>query len=97
MTLPADAPEYLSVLFMLFTLAGTWLQNRPQRQALERQGAAIEQVRDQVQNTHTTNLREDLDEIHKDVRGIRRDVGDLRSEVRSIRSDQRDLEERVHN
>ena len=88
MNLPADAPQYLWVLVIIAPIVGTWITTRGQR----RQDGVIAEVREQVANTHTTNLREDLDAIHADVRGIRTDVQDLRAEVRDVRGRTYDVE-----
>lgn len=42
--------------------------------------AILEKVCEEVSNTHQTNLREDLDAIHADVRGARAEIGGLRSD-----------------
>lgn len=39
-----------------------------------RQGRRLNEVHDQVKNTHTTNLREDLDQLHVEVSGLREDL-----------------------
>lgn len=36
--------------------------------------AVIEEIRGQVSNTHATNLRDDLDQLHAEVQNIRIDV-----------------------
>jgi len=46
--------------------------------------AILNEVREQVSNTHSTNLRDDLDRLHHDVRGIRED---LSAEVRGIKAE----------
>ncbi|MGW1740043.1 DUF2746 domain-containing protein [Nocardia sp. NPDC001965] len=91
MNLPVDAPQYLVVLAILAPILGTWITARGQR----RQNGVIAEVREQVANTHTTNLREDLDAIHEDVRGIRTDVRDVRGEVREVRTRVSDVETTV--
>lgn len=48
-------------------------------------------VREQVQNTHTTNLRADMDDLGREMRegfaSLREDVGGLHSETRDLRAD----------
>lgn len=48
---------------------------------MKTQGDVLERVRAQVENSHTTNLREELDDRHKETRdlitGIQKDVGRL--------------------
>lgn len=93
MNLPADAPVYIVLVALLVPVITTWITARGQK----RQSGAIEEVREQVANTHTTNLREDLDLIHADVRGIRTDVRDLRDEVRDVRHRQSEFESGVRD
>jgi hypothetical protein len=58
-------------------------------------------TRVQVENDHTTNLREENDGRHAETAGwfreIRRDLGGIREEIRGLRSDDRDLGKRVTN
>lgn len=58
-------------------------------------------TREQVENDHTTNLREENDGRHAETAGwfreIRRDLGGIREEIRGIRSDHRALSGRVDN
>lgn len=61
-------------------LVGVLFQNRSQGRRLDKLHAKTEVVRDQVQNSHGTNLRDDLD-------GIR---GEMREGFRSI-EDRQDL------
>ncbi|ACE79958.1 hypothetical protein Pukovnik_32 [Mycobacterium phage Pukovnik] len=54
-----------------------------------KQSKTLGTIREQVQNSHGTNLRDDIDEIHRMVReglhDIRRDIGGLREELRTER------------
>lgn len=60
-------------------------------------------VMDQVQNTHSTNLREDVDDLHDDVREVltlarqhSEDIGDLRKQTDGLRREARlEREERM--
>lgn len=60
----------------------------------------VKSIQGQVQNDHSTNLREELDDRHGETRewftDLRRDVGGIRADLRGIRSDQRALSERIH-
>ncbi|ATE85356.1 hypothetical protein SEA_OLIYNYK_26 [Streptomyces phage Oliynyk] len=63
---------------------------------LRRQNRAIEEVRenaqearDQVANTHSTNLRDDLDDLHNDVREVLRVLGQHSEEIAGLRGDLR--------
>ncbi|WP_280395571.1 DUF2746 domain-containing protein [Nocardia brasiliensis] len=88
-SVPESASEYLFVLAILASVAVAWITNRGQRQ----QRRDLAEVRNQVTNTHDTNLRDDLDEMHRDIRGLRQDVGELRGEVREVRGQVRDSRE----
>lgn len=62
----------------------TWLLNRKTRKDV---GA----IKEQVQNTHSTNFRDDLDAlttlVREGLQGVRDDVGGLHSETRDLRKD----------
>ncbi|WP_425298240.1 DUF2746 domain-containing protein [Nocardia abscessus] len=90
-TLPEGAPEYLWVLALLVSGFGTWYQIRSNRQ----QSGTLQRVDEQVSNTHPTNLRDDLDAIHADIRLVHADLRDLRDEVRADRSHAYDFEREV--
>jgi len=59
----------------------------------------VRRVREQVENDHardptkTTNLRDDLDEKHAE---LRKDIGGLRGDIRQIRQDLSRTDDRVH-
>lgn len=62
---------------------------------------SIKKVTDQVVNGHTTPMRADidsmkntLDEIHTDMRGVKTDISDIRNELRQERKDRIDLDDR---
>jgi len=62
---------------------------------------SIKKVTDQVVNGHTTPMRADLDvmkntlnEIHTDMRGVKTDIADIRNELRQERKDRIDLDDR---
>ncbi|QJD50234.1 minor tail protein [Mycobacterium phage Iwokeuplikedis] len=54
-----------------------------------KQSQTLETVREHVANSHTTNLRDDIDEINRLVReglrDVRQDIGGLREELRTER------------
>lgn len=65
-------------------------------------------TRDQVENNHDTNLREEADERHEEnagllrqlvttVNGVVRDLGGIRAEIRALRDDDADQRERLHD
>ncbi|ASR87201.1 hypothetical protein SEA_LASTHOPE_33 [Mycobacterium phage LastHope] len=74
-------------------LAAVWLKARGT-------GQTVDTVREHVANSHTTNLRDDIDglrdaihdlrehmgDVGRDVGGVRSDVGQLRGEVRDDRA-----------
>jgi hypothetical protein len=91
------------ITFGLFQVFSSYVGNRHQRRELVA-------VRDQVQNAHPTNLRDDIDAIRtnlgslreevgdlrrNDLRGIREDINSLHNEVSAERAARADLEERV--
>lgn len=41
----------------------------------------LEAIRHQVQNSHPTNLRDDLDTVLAEIRGVRRDIGRVDSRL----------------
>ena len=49
---------------------------------IDTQAVVVERVRHQVENDHGTNLREDIDDLRDDLRGVKKDIG---------RADERDL------
>ncbi|MFE2997936.1 DUF2746 domain-containing protein [Nocardia sp. NPDC059246] len=82
------ALQVLSPVFMAI-VAGwvTWLKRK--------HGQDLAEVKDQVKNTHKTNLREDMDAIHNEIREMRQenrqDNAELRTEVRELRAENRDF------
>lgn len=73
---------------------------------VEKLDEKTERVRSQVENSHQTNLREELDERHTETRRwfdrasdaideTRRDLGGIRSELRLLRTRDDGLDERV--
>ncbi|MFE7067480.1 hypothetical protein [Microbacterium sp. NPDC057658] len=56
-------------------------------------------AREQLENDHTTNLREENDGRHAETAGwfreLRRDIGGIREEIRGIRQDHRHLSARI--
>ena len=105
-----DAPWWANVLAALVlavvTTVGTVLATRPVRRDLRQVKSDAKEARDQTANTHTTNLREDLDEKFAEVltavsevkdeqREQRRDIGGLRADHRQTRDDLGHLREVV--
>ncbi|MFE3589395.1 DUF2746 domain-containing protein [Streptomyces niveus] len=62
---------------------------RRQRNAIEEVRENTQEARAQVSNTHTTNLRDDLDELHEDVREVLRVLGRHTEEISGVREDLR--------
>jgi len=91
--LPDNAPDYLWVLAILVSGFGTWYTTKVQKQ----QGGVVQEVHEQVTNTHSTNLRDDLDRIHKDILLIRGEVTELHAAVSDLRGRQYDLEDIVRS
>lgn len=108
--LDPDTPWWINVAVLVIVLAvvpafTTWITQRGTRaRVVETQARVAETsetvgiIREQVQNTHSTNLRDDLDEkigtLSRQVsvvidaqQAAREDVGGLHSEVRALRKD----------
>lgn len=69
---------------------------------LRRQSSALEEVRDQVSNTHDTNLRDDLDRVITGLDTVldrqadhATEIGILRTEVRHERLERLSVSERL--
>lgn len=86
---PDSWMDFVLLIFISLTsLAGVvlpvWLVNRTRKH-----GSEIGEIKEQVCNTHDTNLRDDLDEIRdlflEGLSEIRRDIGGLREELRTER------------
>lgn len=60
----------------------------------------VKSIQGQVQNDHSTNLREELDDRHDETRDwfkdLRRDIGGLRAEIRDVRAEQRAQSTRIY-
>ena len=82
----------------IVTITVTVVSRRDTKAQLEKAQESVDQTLEQVRNTHTQNLREDLDEKFRDmgsridtvtehVTALRDDVGGLHSETRDLRKD----------
>ncbi|MET9861952.1 DUF2746 domain-containing protein [Streptomyces smyrnaeus] len=60
---------------------------RRQSNALTEVRENTAEARDQVSNTHTTNLRDDMDRMHEDVREVLSVLSQHGTEIREIRSE----------
>lgn len=110
MPIDPDAPWWVNVGALIIILAivpavTTWLTQRGTRRRVVETQERVAQtsetvgiIREQVQNTHSVNLRDDLDEkigtLSRQVsvvidaqQAAREDVGGLHSEVRALRQD----------
>lgn len=87
MNLPENAPEYLWALAIVAPALSAYMTARLSR--------SVQQVRHQVENTHDTNLRDDLDLMHRDIRGISEDVREIRKDIQDIRREQNGFERSV--
>lgn len=77
------------VVALIAALAGivtTVLQLRQRKQ--------VGEVHEQVKNTHSTNLREDMDKMANLLRHVRGELAGLRRELRQERAERFDLESR---
>jgi septal ring factor EnvC (AmiA/AmiB activator) len=98
-----DAPWWANLTVLILVLAvvpalSTWVTGRGAKKkvAATQADVATTQVdvaaiREQVENTHTSNLRDDIDNkissVIEAVEQVRDDVGGLHSEVRDTRDD----------
>ncbi|UOQ58086.1 DUF2746 domain-containing protein [Leucobacter allii] len=74
------------------------LQNRRQKRRDAHVSEKLEVVREQVQNSHGTNLRDDLDRIADGLMQLGKNVEGLASDLRGVRRDigrldRRDIED----
>lgn len=64
---PSGTPWWAWAMVVIAVAAiatiGPWLTSRPIRRRLDEQGSVVAQVREQVQNTHRSNLRDDVDGV----------------------------------
>lgn len=93
--LDADVQKMLvsGVLGLFASLVGGLLE------MLRRHHKRLGQVQEQVQNSHTTNLRDDMDALHDDVRTIlglstqnTKDIGALREDLRTERRERKEAD-----
>ncbi|UFD97963.1 hypothetical protein PQC18_gp25 [Streptomyces phage Pablito] len=75
---------------------------RRQHNAIAEVRENAQEARDQVSNTHTTNLRDDLDDLHEDVREVLRvltqhttEIGGLRDDLRQERRERLAVSDRL--
>ena len=62
---------------------------------LHRQGRDMKTIREQVQNSHGTNLRDDLDFVRDLVLGVHEELKDMRTDIAWERRERADLTRRV--
>lgn len=81
-----------------FTLIPILIQNR----RLKRVNAHVEETRHEVKNSHKTNLRDDLDLMHSDIKAIAEvqraqgaDIIGIRTDLRLERQERIELGNRV--
>lgn len=107
---PDGTPWWAWAAVVVLLAVIPWLTTRAAQRPLHKQVAQVVDdaaaTRTQVQNSHRTNLRDDLDamrvemrsgfaELTAEQRATRLDVGGLRAEVRTERQERADLGERV--
>ncbi|QGH80589.1 minor tail protein [Mycobacterium phage Rahalelujah] len=71
---------FVSFMGMVGIVAPVWLQQK-------RQGNKLNEIRDHVSNDHSTNLRDDIDELMSEVRRAIQQVADVKVDVRDVRQD----------
>lgn len=79
-----DPTIVVAVIGAVAAIITTYLQFRQRRR--------VEEVHEQVKNTHTTNLREDIDEGFSH---LRREIAGLRRDLRAERQARIKLQEQV--
>ncbi|MGW0245044.1 DUF2746 domain-containing protein [Nocardia goodfellowii] len=92
--LPDGAADYVVALWVLapvLTGAVAAFATRGVRAGQKQNSEDLAEVKEQVSNTHSTNLRDDVDDIMSELRGLRSDVAEVRIEVRDNRSETRQL------
>ena len=111
--IPSGTPwwAYLLTVVALAAIAAApaLLGLRPIKRAQRDLGRKQEAIHEQVANSHSTNLRDDIDQIHhaleqvvsaqatviEQQRETRRDIGGIRDEMRTERQERLDLARRV--
>lgn len=80
--------------FSLIPLAFNELRQRKQTRHLARQDQHLDQIRHQVQNSHETNMRDDIDRVARGVdtlvegqRQHSKDIADLHEDMRMERTE----------
>lgn len=71
---------FIALCGLLGTVMPVWLAQR-------KHGRAIGEIKDQVSNDHSTNLRDDIDELVAAVRQVTQGLGDLKTDVRDVKQD----------
>lgn len=83
----------VSIVITLITRRDTKADLAEAREHLTATKTSVDQTLDQVQNTHSSNLRADLDEkfaqVREDIGGLHSETQDLRRDVTGIRTDAR--------
>jgi hypothetical protein len=90
---------------ILVTLIGVCVEfMRRQHKALTEVRDNTQEARDQVANSHSTNLRDDMDRLHDDVREVLdvlrqhgSEIGGLRADLRQERVERLAVSERLDN
>lgn len=104
-----DSPIELLAVFLVVAgpIAGAWLTGYlANRKHIGKMASEVKAVRGQVENSHDTNLRDDIDEIREmvrdgmadirsDISGIRKDIGGLRGELRTEREERIESDARI--
>lgn len=79
--------DMIGLIAVLIIVVGGWVPVWLSHRGNKRLRNSVDEVQNQVQNNHSTNLRDDIDAIHVSVRGVSRDVAQLRGELRDERTD----------
>ncbi|MEU4709523.1 DUF2746 domain-containing protein [Nocardia salmonicida] len=99
--IPAGASDWVIALVVVGTLILGYLDRRGSKAEQKEQTATLTEVKDQVSNTHSTNLRDDIDAMHEEMRGFRKehrdDISEIRDHLRSSDNRQRTFENDVRS
>ena len=98
MNLPNDAADYLYVLAILAPVLSAWVTSKwSKRVTAEVRGSRdeVREVRDQVVNDHSTNMRNDLDKIHEVQEEIKALAFDIQSRQGSLEGHYHEIDRKV--
>jgi len=85
----------ISAIVVILTTQRTNKHEEETKRHLREQGKAIQSVKEQTNNNHGTNLRDDMDAIRDSIKdlktGLKTDIGDVRGDISEMKTDINDL------